>query len=214
MATREEMTVHKALCELKILDSKIVDTMVSGTYCIANKHSNKKINGISVDEFKKNMQGSYDKVCDLMKRQEAIKRAVTNSNAVTTVNINGEDYTVAEAIWMKNHGCDMKKNFIAVMKKQFNMAQNEVTRQNGKELEQRADSYVTAMYGTKENRGNSDDIEKTRNDFITASSFEIVDPLNVNKKIEQLQDEVDKFMSEVDSALSVSNAITKIVVEY
>ena len=38
--TNEKMTVHKALAELKIIDDRINNAIVSGTYVIANKHSN------------------------------------------------------------------------------------------------------------------------------------------------------------------------------
>ena len=54
--TTEKMTVHKALAELKIVDDRIVSAINSGTYCIANKHSNDKIKGVSLDEYKKTMR--------------------------------------------------------------------------------------------------------------------------------------------------------------
>ena len=58
--TTEKMTVHKALAELKIVDDRIVSAINGGTYCVANKHSNDKIKGISLEEYKKTMQGCYD----------------------------------------------------------------------------------------------------------------------------------------------------------
>lgn len=44
MATVEKMTIHKALCELKILDSRINNAISSARFCLANKHSNEKVN--------------------------------------------------------------------------------------------------------------------------------------------------------------------------
>ena len=52
MATVEKMTVHKALVELKIVDDRIISAINGGTYCVANKHSNEKIKGVPVDEYK------------------------------------------------------------------------------------------------------------------------------------------------------------------
>ena len=213
MAT-ETMTVHKALAELKLMDKRIMDAVSEGVYCLANKHSNEKINGIPVSDFEKAVQGTYDKVTDFLKRQEAIKRAVTLSNAKTVVNISGKDYTVAEAIWMKNHGIELKALLINVMDKQYKQAQAEVNRQNGDDLEKRADQYVTAIYGQKEGKTNYTDIEKVRKDFLEANSYEIIDPINVPEKLEALRKEIDSFMAEVDSALSVSNALTEITIEY
>lgn len=212
--TTETMTIHKALAELKILDARIAKEIQNGSYCAANKHSNEKINGIPVSDFEKAVQGTYDKVTDFLKRQEAIKRAVTLSNAKTVVNISGKDYTVAEAIWMENHGIELKALLINVMDKQYKQAQAEVNRQNGDDLEKRADQYVTAIYGQKEGKTNYTDIEKVRKDFLEANSYEIIDPINVPEKLEALRKEIDSFMAEVDSALSVSNALTEITIEY
>ena len=42
--TTERMTIHKALSESKILDRRIDGAIYEGIYCLANKHSNNKIN--------------------------------------------------------------------------------------------------------------------------------------------------------------------------
>lgn len=50
--TTEKMTVHKALAELKIVDDRIISAINGGTYCVANKHSNEKIKGVPVEDYK------------------------------------------------------------------------------------------------------------------------------------------------------------------
>ena len=102
--TKETMSVHKALSELKIMESRITNAIGTGIYCIENKHSNEKIKGVLIDDYKKVMHGNYDKATDLIKRYNAIKKAVVLSNAKTTVMIGEKEYTVAEAIYMNNHG--------------------------------------------------------------------------------------------------------------
>lgn len=212
--TTETMTIHKGLAELKILDGRIKKEIQNGSYCAANKHSNEKINGIPIEDFRKTVQGTYDKVTDLINRRKAIKKAVVLSNAKTTVKIADVEYTVAEAIEMKNHGIEFETMLINVMDMQYKQAQAEVNRQNGNNLEERADQYVTAIYGQKEGKTNSADIDKVRKDFLEANSYEIVDPINVQDKVEALRQKIDAFMADVDSALSVSNALTKITIEY
>lgn len=212
--TQETMTVHKALAELKLLDGRINKTITEGTYCIENKHSNDKINGVSIKGFEKVIQGSYDKARDLINRRKAIKRAVTLSNAQTKVTISGTEYTVAEAIEMKNHGILFEKNLVHTMLTQYNNAIIAIKENNGKELENRADSYVTALYGNKEGKSNSAEIEKTRKEFIINNSYELIDPINVLDEISLLEGYINDFMAEVDSALSVSNALTEITIEY
>lgn len=212
--TTETMTVHKALAELKLLDSRIEKSIEEGVYCVANKHSNDKIGGVPLDDYIKIMQGGYDKATDFINRQTAIKRAVTLSNAVTKVEISGVEYTRAEAIWMKNHGMEFYKTLMNAMRKHYDKAQMQINLENGKDLEQRAEQYVTAIYGQKEGKTNTADIEKVKADFLKSNQYELVDPLHVLDKIEDLEKKINDFMAEVDSALSVSNALTEITIEY
>ena len=209
--TVEKMTIHKALAELKIVDDRIISTINGGTYCVANKHSNEKIKGVSVKEYESVMQGYYDKATDLIKRRNAIKRAVVLSNATTKVSINGVEYTVAEAIEMKNHGVEFDERMLATLKKQYDKAQAEILKQNG---EKRAEQYVIGIYGSKEGKTNTDDFEKTKSLYLEANKYELVDPINILGKIEKLEEKISKFKVEVDSILSVSNSLTEIEIAY
>lgn len=128
--TTEKMNVHKALAELKILDDRIVKAINSVEACISNKHSNTKVKGVDIKVYTGVMKSSYDKATDLIKRREAIKRAVVLSNAVTKVTVADKEYTVAEAIEMKNHGMDFKKLLKQKIKKQYDAAMARVKYEN------------------------------------------------------------------------------------
>lgn len=212
--TTEKMTVHKALAELKLLDDRITKAIQTTIYCVPNKHSNDKINGVSIEEITKQMQGGYDKAVSLIERRKAIKKSVVLSNAVTKVKIAGNEYTVAEAIELKNHGVDFETALMLNMQKQYNNAMAVIKKENGSDLEERADHYVTAIYGAKESKTNTADIEKVKEDFLKSNQYELVDPLSVLDKINDLEEKINDFMAEVDSTLSVSNALTEIEVSY
>lgn len=212
--TTEKMTVHKALAEIKVMDNRINSAIYSGVYCLANKHSNEKVKGIAVEDYKKVMQSFYDKANDLIKRNEAIKKAVVLSNAVTKVKIGDNEYTVAEAIWMKNHGIDNKDELLVKLQQQYNKAQAEILKNNGEELDKRAEQYVIGIYGSKEGKADTEAFEKTKKEFIKANQYELLDPIGILNVIENLEKEIDTFKAEVDAALSTSNAITEIEVTY
>ena len=53
-----------------------------------------------------------------------------------------------------------------------------------------------------------------RADFITAQTYEIADPINVKAEMEKLDTKINAFLVDIDSALSVSNALTEITIEY
>ena len=212
--TKETMTIHKGLAELKILNDRIYNTVATSTFCVANRHSNEKINGENIDTYKKSITAGYDKSNDLIKRAIAIKRAITQSNAETKLGDEFGEYTVAEAIYMKNYGIELKENLLREMKNQYVNACNIINQNNGKSLEENAEKYVIGLYGSKDTKTNTDDYERARKDYITAHTYELVDPINIKKNIEDLEEEISKFKAGIDAALSVSNATTDITIEY
>lgn len=213
MATVEKMTIHKALCELKILDNRINNAISSARFCLANKHSNEKVNGVTVEEYQETMKASYNKASDLIRRREVIKRAVVLSNAKTIVKIGGKEYTVAEAIEMNNHGIDLKLQLKNAMKKQYDSAMTAIISKNSV-VDDKATEYVVGLFGQKESKTANEEYEKARKSYIEANTMELIDPVNILEKIEALEVEIADFTTEVDSALSVSNALTEITVEY
>lgn len=53
-----------------------------------------------------------------------------------------------------------------------------------------------------------------RSDFIAAQTMELVDPIGIDDEMKRLDDIISSFSVEIDAALSVSNALTEITVEY
>ena len=166
--TTEKMTIHKALCELKTLDARITKCIGETEYVFANKHSNDKVNGMTVAAYCDEIKSGYQRVTDLIRRRDAIKRAVVLSNAVTKVTVGGKEYTVAEAIEMKNHGIQMLQTLLKRLERDNRAARNEANQNNGEMLEMRADEYIKSLYGNTDMKNASEDIKKTRADFIAA----------------------------------------------
>lgn len=216
--TTEKLTVHRALAELKVIDDRISKAIGEGVYVIANKHSNEKIAGVTINEFKEKMKASHQKVTDLIARRNAIKRAVVLSNAVTKVKIGNDEYTVAEAIEMKNHGMLFKANYMRTLAYQNSTANTELNRNSGEAIEKRAEQYVLSVIQAQPKDSkmtvDSDAMQALRKDYIKNNTYDMIDPLNVNKLIEDLSNEIDEFNTEVDAALSVSNALTVVDIEY
>lgn len=212
--TNEKMSVHKALCELKTLDARITKCINEAVFVFANKHSNNKVNGMSLPAYCDEIKSAYQRVNDLLGRRDAIKRAVVLSNAVTKVAINGREYTVAEDIEMKNHGIPLMQSLLKKLERDNRVARNDANQNNGEMLEMRADEYIKSLYGNTDMKNAGDDILKVRKEFIDAQTYEIVDPISIKGEMERLEKEINGFMVDIDSALSVSNAVTEIEIEY
>lgn len=216
--TTEKMTVHKALAELKTIDDRINKAIRDVTYVLAVKHSAEKINGMTVANFKEKMRSGYQKVTDLIARRDAMKRAVVLSNATTKVRVGDNEYTVAEAIEMKNHGMEFRSALLRQMNSAYVSAQNELTRNSGETLEKKAEQYVLAVIAAQPKDSkmsvDSEAMKALRKTYIENNTYDLVDPLDVAKIMETLDAEINEFNAEVDAALSTSNALNVIEFEY
>ena len=212
--TTEKMTVHKALCRAEDARCSYSEEYPAGHVRFANKHSNNKVAGVSINTYSEEIRAAYQSAKDLIARRDAIKRAVTLSNATVKVTIGGKEYTVAEAIEMKNHGIPLKQLLLKKLDNDNRRARLEADKNNGDMLEMRADEYVKSLYGNVDMKGASDEIKKVRADFIAAQTMEIVDPINITTELTALEKEINDFVVEIDSALSVSNALTELEIAY
>lgn len=216
--TTEKMTIHKALAELKTMDARIAKAIHETPYVLAVKHSAEKINGMTVDNFKDKMRSGYQKATNLITRRDAMKRAVVLSNATTKVKIGDNEYSVAEAIEMKNHGMEFKSDLLRQMNSAYTAAQNELVRNGGEALEKKAEQYVLAVIAAQPKDSkmsvDSDAMKTLRQTYIDNNTYDLVDPMNIAKVMEKLDAEINEFNAEVDAALSCSNALTVIEFEY
>lgn len=208
----EKMNVHRALCELKTIDSRIAKKIAESSFCTANKASNSKIGGKPINEYMEEAKNNYKSILALINRRNAIKRAVSLSNAVTEVTIGGTTFRVAEAIEMKNRGMDNFEALVMELSGQLNRASGVIKRSED-EMDERADKYVIGLYGSKE-KAQSPEVTAVRDAYVKANTYELVDPINIKAQIDEYQRLISDFNNEVDSALSVSNAITEIEFSY
>lgn len=209
----EKMTVHKALAELKTLDDRINSEITGSVFVRANRHNNMKIFGKVIPDFMADTESSYQSVKALINRRNAMKRAVVLSNAVTKVEIGGVEYTVAEAIEMNNHGMENLVGLRNCLREQYSSVKRMVESENGDKLVKACENYIQATFGIKE-KINNPDIEMAQKVYMANNTYDIVTGLDIEKVIKELTDRIDAFKAEVDSALSVSNALTVIEFDY
>ena len=212
---QEVMTVHKALCELKMLDKRINESIMSAEFCRANKHSNVKIDGGTIAEYEAAAVSKYQSTMDMIIRRDAIKRAVVASNAATEVTIGGNRYTVADAVELRRHGLSYRRTLLQAMTLQLKRVRSAIEQKNGEELTRAADKMVEVYYGRQTDvKAITEEMKATREKFIEDNTYELLDPIRIENRIRELDKEITAFETEVDSALSVSNAVTEITVSY
>ena len=205
------MTIHAALSYLKTADKRIKKELDTKTYATYAKVGADKINGVSAKIVREDMKSSYQSVVDIIRTVEAIKKAVSKSNAENTIIVCGEGMTVAEAIYMMQYGVETKKELLQTLRLQYTAARNSVERYN-KDVEQRADKFIESMFGSKEKATGQDAIT-AREAYIKQNTYEVVDPVNLMDEIKYLETWINEFETEVDGAIQVSNATHTIEID-
>lgn len=203
------LSVAGALVELKLLDKRIEKATSQGLY-ISYKQGKDVPKGYKdVEEITTKIRSSKQSVTDLIARRNKIKSAIVVSNATTTVNVAGITMTVAEAIERKN-SIEYERNLLNVYKHQLANAIRQVDALNAN-VETRADTMVQTFLGSDKSKAS--EAEQLRKSFVESHHATLVDPIDIKKVIDELEESIDTFEAEVDLVLSTSNAITMLDIE-
>ena len=208
-----EMTVQRALNELNTLENRINKRLSDFRIIGTRKNSENRVSETRepVADFAVHAKAIMDSADALLKRQQQLKHAIMTSNAQTMIEVAGATYSVMTAIDRKRT-IESEKQVLACMKQALRNAETKVLRENDK-VEDYIQRQVLAMA--------SGDLANKKDEFITSfeksyrdkNGWDLVDPLGLRDLIEKREQEILDFELEIDTALTVSNAITKIVIE-
>lgn len=206
----EKMTIHRALSELKLIDSKIekqtAEIIPTGIY-----QKGKLINGYTTeDDFKQAATSKYQSVVDLIDRKNLIKSAVVIANGITMVKVGEKEMTIADAINFKAL-IKFKKALINNLKQLHKSAVGTLNK-NNEQVEQNVQALLKAAFGKDSVEVDEKAVEAISTPYREANQFHLFDPLKVEIKVEELEKEVAEFEMEVDASLSEINAVTFIEV--
>ena len=208
----KKITVTEALKELKLYDSKINKAIESGAYVGSAKVNSNKIGYKNKDTFISDAKAAYQSAVDLIKNRAKIKSAIVKSNAETTLEINGVKMTRAEAIERKS-SIEYDKKLLNELKSQFYKATLAMDKENKKVDQQCEAIALTAAGKESDKKVKGEEIESVTETIRRLNEFGLVDPLGIEKIINDLEASIDGFESEVDVRLNLSNATTFIEVD-
>lgn len=205
----KELTLTRALAELKLLDSKIskaIQELKSVSYSVNNIVPEFRVTS---DEFKANYNSQMQSIQDLRNNKVILKNALMKANTETKVNIGGKEYTILEAL---NRKTDISTESLLVqtMKKQLSASIANVNNINSS-IEANIENTIRSKSASSGNQ--SKDYIQTVRDSYKPQMPELVNADVVEKLIKDKEEEISEFIAEVDYALSEINAITKIKVD-
>ena len=154
---------------------------------------------------------------DLIDRFQRIDAAIVASNAASTVKTSYGEFTVARAIALRNR---LKGNGIyeaegsfetrltTQLERQYQAAVQTADYKN-KSLESQAETMRLSILGKDSKVKDTKPLEVV-DAYIRENTTEIIDPLESQKKVQELKDKIDILLTELDTQIKVSNATTTI----
>ncbi len=203
--SNQTMSVCQGLAELKMLDKRIRKF----EYAIQWADVSTKVHPVDAEKLKRVAESEFQSFMDLVKRRDTIKKAIVVANAATRVKIGSWEGTVAEAIEHKS-SISYKKTLVDMMRTCFMNAKTKLEEEQ-KGTNDRLDRLLQSELG-KDVRTNPETIQAITNSFRENNKVELVDPLGLEKRIKELDEEIEAFETNVDWVLSEANGRTIIQV--
>lgn len=213
----EKMLVTQALDERDLLVKKISDKIAKASFVDTIKPNEDKVYAkrIEKSEYAKEAESAYQQIIDLIDRFQKIDAAIVDSNAKTEVTTSYGTFTVAGAISLRSRlrgmgAYDGEADFEGKLQDKLKNEYNERVRfcdMKNSQLQSTAENMRLSILGRD---------AKTKDEkplgvvevYVKENTTELVDPLDIKKKLEMLEDKRNVLLTELDTQIKVSNATT------
>ncbi|SCY38473.1 hypothetical protein SAMN02910292_01540 [Lachnospiraceae bacterium XBB2008] len=213
----EKMLVTQALDERDLLVKKINDKIAKARFVDTIKPNEERVNGerVSRDDFTRAAESTFQQIIDLIERYNRIDAAIVASNAATRIQTSYGEFTVAGAISLRNRlrekpfkedRCDFESLLQNELDRQYAVMVKFAEEKNFN-LQETAENMRYSILG-KDTKVKDDKPLEVVETYIRENTTELVDPLNVRKKIEGLQEKKQTLITELETQIKVSNATT------
>ena len=218
----EKMLVTQALDERDLLVKKINDKIAKASFVDTIKPNEDKVYAKRIDktEYAKEAEASYQQINDLIERFQKIDAAIVDSNAKTEVKTSYGVFTVAGAISLRSRlrgmdSYDGDADFEGKLQEKLNNEYNERVRlcdMKNSQLQNTAESMRLSILG-RDTKAKDDKPLGVVDAYVKENTTELVDPLDVKKKLVLLEEKRNILLTELDTQIKVSNATTFIELE-
>ena len=205
----EEITITRALAELKLLDTRIEKKISEGEFIYFISKKNKS--NVNQDTLVTNSKASYQSITDLIARRQKLKSAIIWSNSTTQVKLGDEIMTVADVIERKQLVVFYQK-LLLKMKQNRERVLNQLENHN-QQMESDLQKILEINFGKSSNvKTNSDDIENISKTYREHNKADVLDAVGLDNKVSEVEELLNRYQTESNFVLSESNAMTKITI--
>jgi len=198
-----KITIARALNEVKLLGKRIEKAQNQISFLQMSVGEN----GTLEPQDAKDFSSSYQALNDLILRKAKIKNAITLANAQTTVALNNQTYSIAEAIALKE-GIQAQSQMLIRAGKNYQAVKAHVNSKN-EDAEDRLSRMLEANFG-KDRKASGEDFEAIAGPFRKANLSKVQGEEQFIIDFEKAQLALEDFTSEIDFLLSEVNATTEI----
>ena len=213
----EKMLVTQALDERDLLVKKIQNKIEKASFVDTIKPNEERVLEArsSKEDFTKNAESAFQQIIDLIDRFQKIDAAIVASNANTIISTSYGKFTVAGAISLRSRlrasgsyfeDGDFESALEEKMKSEYEKRVSLADLKN-KQLQSTAESMRLSILG-KDTKVKDDKPLEVVEAYVRENTTELVDPLDVQKKIESIREKRDVLLRELDTCIKVSNATT------
>lgn len=213
----EKMLVTQALDERDLLVKKITDKIIKASFVDTIKPNEDKVYAkrIEKSEYAKEAEATYQQIVDLIDRYQKIDAAIVDSNAKTTITTSYGTFSVAGAISLRSRlrgmgAYDGEADFEGKLQNKLQSEYNERVRfcdMKNSQLQTTAESMRLSILGRDAKTKDEKPLGVVEA-YVKENTTELVDPLDVKKKMEMLEDKRATLLRELDTQIKVSNATT------
>lgn len=201
-----QINIHEALAKIKLYDKKIESKIFDAEFITYGKTKDSKdVKGRNKKNFIKKSKEDLQSITDMIKERNKIKNAIILSNANTKIIVANVEYTVAEAIELKN-SIELKRILLDKLIEQNSSSITKVEKGNEKVSKDAFELTKKIL--------EADAPDEQKNEYVNSykmnNELSVVEGIDIEDKIKELKDFIDNFESEVDFRLSASNAVTVI----
>ena len=206
------MLICDALDERDFLKKKIQKAVQHlNLITVKRKKDPKTINNLSVEDFEDKARSEYQSVMDMIDRYNRINVAIVESNAREIIKTrSGVEMTRAAAIAKKKIFSTPDDFQMILHKSLVSDLENasEQFRDYKRIKDSLEDKYKTAL--TTKEKSLSDEDLKAIDKIVEGETPEVIDPIGVKDKADELANEYNALVKEIDTAIKISNATTYI----
>lgn len=213
-----KMLVTQALDERDLLVKKINDKILKANFIDAAKHNEDKVimSKETRNAFVEDAKAAYQQILDLIKRYQKVDAAIVASNASTYVETSYGKLTVAGALSLRARLMDnsaygddaaFENILMEKMEDQYKYSVQTVDNRN-EQLANTAEQMRLSILGKDTNNNKEEKPLAVVDEYVTENKTELVDPIDIRKKIADLKTRKDTLLTELNTQIKVANATT------